>query len=105
MKKLISQNLIWVILIFVLGIFIVSPLFRPGFIVTDDGNWMVIRLSAFYQSLRDGQFPVRFLGRLNFSYGYPVANFLYPGFMYIGSLLHAFGLSFQHPPSHSPLLP
>lgn len=70
------------------------PLMRPGFYVSDDGEWMVIRLSAFYQSLADGQFPVRFLGRLNNSYGYPVANFLYPGFLYIGSLLHFFGFSF-----------
>lgn len=70
------------------------PLVRPGFYVSDDGEWMVIRLSAFYQSLADGQFPVRFLGRLNNSYGYPVANFLYPGFLYIGSLLHVLGFSF-----------
>ncbi|MBI5620964.1 hypothetical protein HY949_04240 [Candidatus Gottesmanbacteria bacterium] len=70
------------------------PLIRPGFYISDDGEWMVIRLSAFYQSLADGQFPVRFLGRLNNSYGYPVANFLYPGFLYIGSFLHFLGLSF-----------
>src|SRR3990172_11337145 len=69
-------------------------LLLPGFFESDDGEWMVIRLSAFYQSLADGQFPVRFLGRLNNSYGYPVANFLYPGFLYIGSLVHFLGLSF-----------
>lgn len=70
------------------------PLMRPGFYISDDGEWMVIRLSAFYQSLANGQFPVRFLGRLNNSYGYPVANFLYPGFLYIGSLIHVVGFSF-----------
>ncbi len=70
------------------------PLFRTGFFVSDDGEWMVIRLSAFYQSLAAGQFPVRYLGRLNNSYGYPVANFLYPGLLYIGSFLHVVGLSF-----------
>ncbi len=75
-------------------LFVLWPLMRPGFYVSDDGEWMVIRLSAFYQSLADGQFPVRFLGRLNNSYGYPVANFLYPGFLYIGSVLHVLGLSF-----------
>lgn len=73
---------------------VIVPLLRPGFITTDDGSWMVIRLSAFYQSLREGQFPVRFLGRLNNSYGYPVANFLYPGFLYIGSLIHFLGASY-----------
>ncbi len=93
-KKQIHVFLI-IVLLFGLSFIILLPLFRPGFLVTDDGNWMIIRLSAFYQTLREGQFPVRFLGRLNQSYGYPVANFLYPGFMYIGSLLHALGLSFQ----------
>lgn len=75
--------------------FVLMPLLRPGFFVTDDGEWMIIRLSAFYQSLADGQFPVRFLGRLNNSYGYPVSNFLYPGFLYIGAILHVLGASFQ----------
>ncbi len=70
------------------------PLFHSGFPVTHDGDWMIIRLSAFYQSLREGQFPVRFLGRLNNSYGYPVSNFLYPGYLYIGSMLHGIGFSF-----------
>lgn len=69
-------------------------LFVNGFIKTDDGDWMIIRFSAFYQALRDGQFPVRFLGRLNFGYGYPVANFLYPGFMYLAVPFKALGLSF-----------
>lgn len=72
-----------------------TPLMRSGFFITDDGEWMIIRLSAFYQSLADGQFPVRFLGRLNNSYGYPVSNFLYPGFLYLGSLLHILGASFS----------
>jgi len=57
---------------------------HPGFPQTDDGNWMIIRLSAFYETIRAGEFPVRWLSRLNNGYGYPVANFLYPGFMYLG---------------------
>src|SRR5258706_1075258 len=76
--------------------FLVAPLLHKGFFVTDDGDWMIIRLSAFFQSLREGQFPVRFLGRLNNSFGYPVANFLYPGFLYIGSLIHLLGFSFEN---------
>ncbi|MBI5449531.1 hypothetical protein HY948_04430 [Candidatus Gottesmanbacteria bacterium] len=73
---------------------VILPLSTRGFFVSDDGDWMIIRLSAFFQSLREGQFPVRFLGRLNYGYGYPVANFLYPGFLYIGSIIHLFGFSF-----------
>lgn len=70
------------------------PLVQPGFFATDDGNWMVIRLASFYQSLRGGQFPTRFLWTLNHGYGYPVTNFLYPLPFYLGSLLHLLHLSF-----------
>lgn len=84
----------WTLGICFAALLVLWPLLKEGFFVSDDGEWMVIRLSAFFQSLREGQFPVRFLGRLNHSYGYPVANFLYPGFLYIGSLLHLAGFSF-----------
>ncbi|MBP6882412.1 MAG: hypothetical protein KBC15_02540, partial [Candidatus Levybacteria bacterium] len=53
--------------------------------VSDDGGWMVIRLAAFYDALRDGQIPVRWVNTLNFGYGYPVTHFLYPAFLYIGA--------------------
>lgn len=95
MKRLKLTHIVWILIIICVGFLVLSPLLKPGFIVTDDGDWMIVRFSAFYQSLREGQFPVRFLGRLNESYGYPVANFLYPGFMYLGSLIKAVGFSFQ----------
>src|SRR3990167_4271825 len=93
MKK--NSKLIFLILL-IFSIPSVIGLLHSGFPLTDDGNWMVIRLSSFYENLRDGQFPVRFLSRLNHGYGYPVADFLYPGFMYIGSLIHILGFSFAN---------
>lgn len=92
MKKI--PTAVYILALLVVSLVVLRPLFGPGFFVSDDGEWMVIRLSAFFQSFRDGQFPVRFLGRLNNGYGYPVANFLYPGFLYIGSLIHGLGFSF-----------
>jgi len=80
----------------IISFVVLFPLLQPGFIKTDDAAWMVIRLTSFYQSLADGQFPVRFLGRLNQNYGYPVANFLYPGFLYLGSALHIAKIPFQN---------
>lgn len=53
-------------------------LLKPGFYTSHDGEWMAIRLTAFHDAFRQGQFPVRWLPRLNHGYGYPVANFLYP---------------------------
>jgi nicotinamide riboside transporter PnuC len=73
---------------------IVIPLVKPGFFVSDDGNWMVIRLAAFFDTLRQGQFPVRFLYSLNHGYGYPVTNFLYPLPFYLGSVIHLLGFGF-----------
>lgn len=72
----------------------IFPLLHAGFFQTDDGEWMVIRFSAFYQAFADGQFPVRWLGRLNYEYGYPVATFLYPGFMYLGIPIKFIGFGF-----------
>ena len=86
---------IWVpLFILVLLLPSVFWLFHFGFFQTDDGEWMIIRSSAFFQAFREGQFPVRFLSRLNFGYGYPVPNFLYPGFLYLSIPIHILGFSF-----------
>lgn len=76
-------------------VYLYHPFLFPGWWDTDDGYWMAIRLSAFYEAMRDGQFPVRLLGRLNHLYGYPVPTFLYPGFLYLGTFFRVIsGLSF-----------
>lgn len=90
----INPKLIFLILALILSIPAVIGLLHSGFPLTDDGNWMVIRFSAFYEALRSGEFPVRFLTRLNNGFGYPVADFLYPLFMYLGSPIHILGISF-----------
>ena len=92
MKK--RNNLIFLLLCIALTIPALIGLFHQGFFATDDGNWMIIRFSSFYEALRNGQFPVRFLFRLNNGFGYPVADFLYPLFMYIGVPIHILGFSF-----------
>ncbi len=94
MVEIVKKNSLYVILIAFLCLPAVFSLLRPGFFQSDDGEWMVIRFSAFHQALRDGQFPVRLLARLNHGYGYPVANFLYPGFMYLSEPVHVLGFGF-----------
>lgn len=89
-----NSNLIFLLIVILLTIPSVFSLLHLGFPQTDDGNWMVIRFSAFYETLRNGQFPVRFLTRLNFGYGYPVSDFLYPLFMYLGVPIHILGFNF-----------
>lgn len=70
------------------------PFFKTGYFESDDGEWMVIRFTAFHQTLRSGQFPVRFVDRLNNNYGYPVLNFLYPLPFYLAEIPKLFGLGF-----------
>jgi len=89
-----KSSLFILALLILVSIPAVIPLFHKGFFITDDGEWMIIRQSAFYFAFRDGQIPVRFLHRLNFGYGYPVVTFLYPGFLYLGVLLHLIKLGF-----------
>jgi len=92
MKK--NSKLLFLILVIIVSLPSIIGLLHLGFPSTDDGNWMVIRFSAFFENLRNGQFPVRFLTRLNYGFGYPVADFLYPLFMYIGVPIHILGFSF-----------
>ncbi len=92
MKK--RSNLLFLCLAILFTAPAIVGLFHPGFFLTDDGNWMVIRFSAFWEALRNGQFPVRFLFRLNNGFGYPVADFLYPLFMYLGIPIHILGFNF-----------
>ena len=70
------------------------PFFKKGFFESHDGEWMVIRFSAFHQTLTSGQFPVRFVDRLNNNYGYPVANFLYPLPFYLAEIPKILGFGF-----------
>lgn len=79
-----KRTILSILLIVLLSFPAIISFFQPGFMVTDDGGWMVIRLAAFYDAIRDGQFPVRWVDTLNFGYGYPVTNFLYPAYLYLG---------------------
>lgn len=90
-----SKNEIFILAcILLLSLPILIPLFHSGFLVTDDGDLMLIRFTAFHQELLHLQFPVRFLTRLNFQYGYPVVDFLYPGFLYIAEAIHLLHFGF-----------
>lgn len=78
-----KKEILVLISIILISVPALLPLFHKGFFVTDDGEWMIIRFTAFYSAFKDGQIPVRFLHSLNSGYGYPVSAFLYPGFMYL----------------------
>lgn len=93
-KQLFKEKPLLLLFIFLLSIPLLLPLMHSGFFVTDDGELLLIRLTAFHEAFMHGQFPVRFLPRLYFQYGYPVSNFLYPGYLYLGELLHLIRFGF-----------
>lgn len=84
----------WFILLFIISLVSIWPFFKKGYFTSHDGEWMVIRFSAFHQTLASGQFPVRFVDRLNNNYGYPVLNFLYPLPFYLAEAPRVLGFSF-----------
>lgn len=68
-----------------MSLFGIFDLFKPGYYASHDGVGHVIRMEEFYNSFRDGEFPVRWSKRLYFGYGYPFFNFNYPG-VYLAGL-------------------
>lgn len=88
------KNKKYLLMLFLLVVPIVIPFFKKGFFLTDDGEWMVVRLTDFHRSVVSGQIPVRWASRLNFGFGYPVFDFLYPLSLYVGEIFHLVGLSF-----------
>lgn len=61
---------------------------------THDGLVHIPRMAAYYKAIRDGQFPVRWAGDLNYGYGLPLFNFIYQVPYLVSSLflLLGFGL-------------
>ncbi|KKR86070.1 MAG: hypothetical protein UU34_C0022G0005 [Candidatus Curtissbacteria bacterium GW2011_GWA1_41_11] len=80
-------------LILLTSIIISLPLTVSGlFRIHDDQQ--VARLYLFDKSLKEGQFPVRWVDELGFGYGYPLFNF-YPPLVYLsGEVFHLIGFSF-----------
>jgi len=94
MKYFVKYAKIEILTLVILSTLALWPFFKSGFFTSHDGEWMVIRFTAFHQSLVDGQFPVRFTKRLNNNYGYPVLNFLYPLPFYFSELPKIVGFNF-----------
>ena len=88
--KVLKEN--WTIILYLsLSIFSILPFFHPGFFPIHDDT-QVVRVYEMAQALRDGQFPVRWVGDLGYGFGYPLFNFYAPLPYYVGALPSLFGL-------------
>ena len=68
-------------------------LFKPGLPLTHDGQDHVARIANFYQNLSEGNIIPRWAGNLNWGYGHPILEFLYPFPSYLASFFHFFGFT------------
>lgn len=88
-----KKDFIALLFILAISILISSPLAKPGLHQMHDDQ-QVARLFLFDQSLRGGQFPVRWVDGLGFGFGYPLFVF-YPPFVYVlGDIYHLIGFGF-----------
>ncbi|MDP3941815.1 MAG: 6-pyruvoyl-tetrahydropterin synthase-related protein [bacterium] len=72
----------------------VLPLFHRGFPPTHDGEYHVIRFYEFYRGLSSGVVYPRWAPDLNFGYGAPLFNYVYPLPNYVAAFFHSLGFSF-----------
>lgn len=82
------------IIVLVLTFVSILPLLKSGLPPTHDGEYHVIRFHEFYKTLVDGNPYPRWAPDLNYGFGAPILNFVYPLPSYLASLLHTFGVSF-----------
>lgn len=94
MKRL-NKNIIYIFLIILLSGIFISPLLEFKFYQSHDGEGHAARFAAYFQAFKDGQFPPRWAGNLNFGYGTPVFIFYYPLPGFVASGLHAIGTSYE----------
>ena len=80
------------VIIFISSITLID-LFKPGLPLTHDGQDHVARIANFYQNLSEGNMIPRWAGNLNWGYGHPILEFLYPLPSYLSSFFHFVGLT------------
>lgn len=78
--------------IFIIGIILFLPLLRWDFFESMDGELHLGRIGVYTHELQQGQFPVRWSGMLNYGYGSPIFNFVYPLPYFLASILHIIGM-------------
>ncbi len=88
------KKLIPYLLVVFLSIVSGYALLHTGLPPTHDGEYHVIRFYEFDKAIRDGDWYPRWAQDLNFGYGVPLFNFVYPLPNYVAFFFHMFGASF-----------
>src|SRR5579883_2371496 len=86
------KKLFLIVLVFISLVPLVAFI-HPGLPLTHDGKDHVARIANFYQNLQQGNVIPRWAANLNWGFGHPILEFLYPLPSYLASLFHVFGFS------------
>ena len=89
-----TNKITFLILLLIISCIPLVTLFHTGLPITNDGKDHVARIANFYSNLQQGNLIPRWAGNLNWGYGHPILEFLYPLPSYIASLFHFLGFSF-----------
>ena len=84
---------IFLIILILISLVSILDFFKSGLPLTHDGQDHVARIANFYQNLSEGIIIPRWAGNLNWGYGHPILEFLYPLPSYLASFFHFFGFT------------
>jgi len=94
-SKSASKSRVWLFLALFSAFLAAIPLLAtPGLVSTrrgGDSPWLLIRTYEMAQGLREGQFPVRWMGHATYGLGYPFFAFYAPLPYYLAASLHLWG--------------
>lgn len=80
------------IILIILSFILIIPLLSGGFYISHDGELHLARIASYSNELKNLQFPIRWASTLNYGYGYPIFNFVYPLPYLLSSTLYFIGL-------------
>jgi uncharacterized membrane protein len=87
------KKYIYILILVIISIIPLFDLFHSGLPITHDGQDHVARIANFYQNLQEGNVIPRWADNLNWGYGHPILEFLYPLPSYLASLFHILGFT------------
>lgn len=90
-----KQDVFIIVLLSLISFVYIIPLLLPGFILGHDSQVQLASAAARIEAIKDGQFPVRWAGDLNYGYGNPSFIFYYSLGGYLVSLLYFMGFGLE----------
>lgn len=85
------KKIILCVVLVICSYWAIRPLVSPGYFPLHDDT-QIERVIAMGRSLKEGQFPVRWVSDLGYGYGYPIYTFYGPLPYYVGGALYALGV-------------